>query len=1369
MASQNLIFVLLPNGVTPEEKLRVSAYLTPRLEGGATLASFPDLLAWTQRVQENGLNFELRCVGKTQTVAAQQGLLRPDIWQTIFKPNTYVEPYTVPDYAQRLIATYPSRDAALFLKGTYQHVGSGTAGSEGNRGGLREVLSDLVFRDGSKSTLADEISRKRVELWREQRDALDGGVANTPGGPAPNADTHDVMTRFAMYHAMPPAPNRAALPSTEKDFAKTLDFHKALAALNSYPTLLRALGLVFDLELTADFCPPSPAAGVYRTIALRKVTPGTPWMTNTRFSYPETSFLRDDANFSTAPATPPSTLTTGQQFLPADVVAGFLALAPDNFHLLDVDLDGALLKALSLADNAENARDQTKVGDVLPALRSSGIGLYADARGMQLLQSISDNTGFDQAVNAKTALPRSLNARDLLRGFRLDVWSSATQEWRSLHFRNSVYRFGSASEIMLNEALEEGFLEPTATQPSADPTRKDDPVATGADIPQPGTDLYVHERIARWEGWSLSVKRPGLPLNRSVDPGQATTPDPTIGQPMTPFKMTATFSTVTGSLPQLRFGRGYRIRARAVDLAGNSLPLDVSTPEALALPAGNATLPCLRYEPVSPPLLVLQQTTAAGATLERMVVRSWNNAPALDAVPTAERDHRHVGPPRISENLAELHGMFDGSDGNLRGDADTFSDIVTRDGYEIPSQDGVPLEPSATLAVDYLPDPIARGAALRNLPQTPDNSNGRLSAGALIYNQLPDVQPRAGSVTYVDFGTEWPQREAFLLSVEDGSAAPGWSEATRNLVVSLPKGSVFTVDLSSYISETDLMLMGVWNWLREDFEARELAALQGGIAAYTLGSTSDLVALLTRLVLEGGHDLITPSRTLTLVHAVQQPLGSPQFVQLPVVHRPTAPIFASALRNSFTPITAWRSYGSHVAVLLGGLEVNGATSSKIDLEARWQEAIDDPAEPAPTKAWHSAHVETLPLATTDAGVIFSDGTQTRMVGTYVPQVDALWFSAPIDELEGVTTPSEVAAPLHRLDDTKHRWVGYTAIANSRFQEYFPAGLDFTRSSEPLLVDVPSSARPLVPDLVYVVPTFGWEQQETTNVKSSIRFGNGLRIYLNRGWYSSGDGELLGVVLWNGAAPDYPTRELYKPFFTQWGNDPVWKTGFLEDVPSIYDFPEAVTTATALTLEESARPFDVAGHTVSFDSERKLWFCDVQLQNSSSYMPFIRLALARYQPHSISGIELSRVVLADYAQLTPDRSAVISMDPADTRRAQVFIGGVAPQPPAQSAIEVTVQRRLPNMISDVAWEQAPPSVVTVTENSPDAKEPDAVLWSGSVVFAEAPPPDQFRIVVREFERILIDTPGVESSGEQVPAWGERMVYVAIVSYVVPAAG
>ena len=31
--------------------------------------------------------------------------------------------------------------------------------------------------------------------------------------------------------------------------------------------------------------------------------------------------------------------------------------------------------------------------------------------------------------------------------------------------------------------------------------------------------------------------------------------------------------------------------------------------------------------------------------------------------------------------------------------------------------------------------------------------------------------------------------------------------------------------------------------------------------------------------------------------------------------------------------------------------------------------------------------------------------------------------------------------------------------------------------------------------------------------TSKRTGGGLRIYMDRPWYSSGDGELLGVVVW----------------------------------------------------------------------------------------------------------------------------------------------------------------------------------------------------------------------------------------------------------------
>ena len=84
---------------------------------------------------------------------------------------------------------------------------------------------------------------------------------------------------------------------------------------------------------------------------------------------------------------------------------------------------------------------------------------------------------------------------------------------------------------------------------------------------------------------------------------------------------------------------------------------------------------------------------------------------------------------------------------------------------------------------------------------------------------LPDVQPRAGSVTYVDFGSAWPDRAALRLMLVEGSAAPAWNAATRTLTVSLPKGASPDVDLSCYLTAADLTLMGVWGWLTGDLRS----------------------------------------------------------------------------------------------------------------------------------------------------------------------------------------------------------------------------------------------------------------------------------------------------------------------------------------------------------------------------------------------------------------------------------------------------------------------------------------------------------------------------------------------------------------------
>ena len=57
--------------------------------------------------------------------------------------------------------------------------------------------------------------------------------------------------------------------------------------------------------------------------------------------------------------------------------------------------------------------------------------------------------------------------------------------------------------------------------------------------------------------------------------------------------------------------------------------------------------------------------------------------------------------------------------------------------------------------------------------------------------------------------------------------------------------------------------------------------------------------------------------------------------------------------------------------------------------------------------------------------------------------------------------------------------------------------------------------------------------------------------------------------------------------------------------------------------------------------RKLWYCDIELDaGSRTYMPFVRLALVRYQPHAIGGMKLSRVTLAEFAQVLPRRAVTL---------------------------------------------------------------------------------------------------------------------------------
>ena len=126
---------------------------------------------------------------------------------------------------------------------------------------------------------------------------------------------------------------------------------------------------------------------------------------------------------------------------------------------------------------------------------------------------------------------------------------------------------------------------------------------------------------------------------------------------------------------------------------------------------------------------------------------------------------------------------------------------------------------------------------------------------------------------------------------------------------------------------------------------------------------------------------------------------------------------------------------------------------------------------------------------------------------------------------------------HQLGDTRHRLVSYHATATTRFREYFAPEVATTVGDDGVLLTqhrgdavqrhVPSSRRPDPPEIAYVIPTYSWSEARTTlpptgglkgpvlgrpvKVTTRTRTG-GLRVYLRRPWFSSGDGELLGVVL-----------------------------------------------------------------------------------------------------------------------------------------------------------------------------------------------------------------------------------------------------------------
>jgi len=1084
MANITIVWTALPHGRPSGTALRVTVHVAPRLSAPAsesrpTLQEFAPWFAdWPKIVQ--AMSFAVQ-FGPGPTVPATRVGPDPEsaLWTALFPPDTYVRPYSFTKLDDRRIWSFPVANVHAHLRDVFQRYATQSPDDHPLKATL---LADTTITGvataavaagrltpaaaGNAGAAAQAIRPQVEQTMRRTRDASIHGRLGAPVNAVPPAPPNPPVDYYQVANFYTPHSAKSANTTTMHNGRTVtvsgsygrlpklipipeIDFHQMLATLAEYPEAMRRVGIAIELEIPLQKGIVSSAGGSdVPNIQLVPTWPtGMPAPAPAAI-LPRAVYVLDPTHFIARPrASNPEITTTGLLRL-RDKTPDQL----NQFELIEIDTDGAALKLL---DHASNLTGRTTMETVdtaattsLPSLRSAGLSLARVGAAARLAGSFQMQA--DRFASASPSAGPALYAEDLLRGYRIDVRPTPAAKWFSLHARTGVYDMNGAQRTLQDE----GYTQLAVT--------------SAADASTP--DLFVHEVFARWDGWSLSIPRIGSSLDNDMQSVAAAAQPAASGG----LKLHATLQAPDGTLPRLRYTIGYRMRVRAVDIAGNSA--DVPGAGAVAalnpidptdMSAATDELVYRRYEPVVTPALILRTDISGspGAALETLVIRTLNTSPPLDTTPTTDITERHVAPPKGSWNLCATHSMLD-----AMAAADQYQLITQHEGSfaattSPPTKTTAgsvnPIVADALIAsLPYLPDPAAHGVAFMGLPGVAGGHSVLAAAAGGMTDQAITPTGFPQSLLRAEFtvGTGgWWDLKPFRLVVADAtgrsSKTPTWSGNV--LTVYLDKAEDATVRYSSLLNGTMLDAMGLWGWID------------------AMASPKTPKTQLHQYALDGRLWTLTPYRTMRLVHVVQQPLASPQFGTLDVARAPAATF----------------------AILTDSMTVHPQSTVKVDLRGDWSEWLDVVTEPAPRQITGSTHVAEFPVA------------------------------APSDPTIPIATP-------HHFGDTKYRSVLYTATATTRFREYLDPALltnpaNITRGtiaspSNPtdphrsLTRIIPSSARPLAPNLLYVVPSFGWSVSPQSGGAQITSMRSGwLRVYLDRLWYSSGDGELLGLLFWNG--------------------------------------------------------------------------------------------------------------------------------------------------------------------------------------------------------------------------------------------------------------
>ncbi len=266
--------------------------------------------------------------------------------------------------------------------------------------------------------------------------------------------------------------------------------------------------------------------------------------------------------------------------------------------------------------------------------------------------------------------------------------------------------------------------------------------------------------------------------------------------------------------------------------------------------------------------------------------------------------------------------------------------------------------------------------------------------------------------------------------------------------------------------------------------------------------------------------------------------------------------------------------------------------------------------------------------------------------------------------------------------------------------------------------LPAGIRPSEPNALTPVPAFVWRANPDSHTACRTAV---IRIPLGRGWFSSGEGERLGIVVWppgllNAAAglpplpagsstcpplpevlalPDFMDEDLGPGgrFVTRWGSDPTKGVdqnapahprlpgfldpssfkdightrsasgmGFTAELASVVRMPvrvEAPLGQPQADIPLTMLDVSLVTYEPHFDIETEQWYVDAAIEHPFEAQPFVRLGLVRFQPHAPEDLQVS-FPTTQWVQLLPRRDVRVTYELRNSVEfATVTVEGLGP--------------------------------------------------------------------------------------------------------------